>query len=184
MILTGHEIEAELMRGVIHIDPFERQYLNPNSYNYRLAADLRICRDDVLDPTEPGNWATVRIPEEGFILRPHVLYLGSTIERIGSFSYVPSLIGRSSLGRLGMFLQTSADLGNLGAIHSWTLEIKVVQKLRIYAGMIAGQVSFWRPAGDIHPYSGVYHKFSGATPSQRLGKHLIGVDDTNGSRDS
>jgi dCTP deaminase len=167
MILTGDEIRTERASGKITIDPFDDTQLNPNSYNYRLAPDLRVSADAVLDASEPGKWRPIRISEEGIILEPHTLYLGSTVELIGSPHYVASLIGRSSLGRLGMFLQASADLGNLGAIHCWTLEIKVVQRLRIYANMLAGQVSFWRPQGNIRLYSGVYDGFSDATPSQR-----------------
>src|SRR5438445_9066312 len=124
MILSGDEIRSELARPTITLDPFDVAQLNPNSYNYRLAPEIWICADPCLDPARPGTWTSVRIPEEGFVLEPNKLYLGSTAERIGSSSYVPSLIGRSSLGRLGMFLQTSADLGNLGATHCWTLEIK------------------------------------------------------------
>ena len=167
MILSGDEIRFEMSRGNITIDPFESAQLNPNSYNYRLASDIKVCADQVLDPMVRPAWTTVRIPNEGFVLEPHKLYLGATVERIGSSLYVPSLIGRSSLGRLGMFLQTSADLGNLGASHCWTLEIKVVQQLRIYANMFAGQVSFWRPKGTVRLYSGVYETFDLATPFQR-----------------
>lgn len=172
MILTGSEIEAELARGTIRIEPFDRHQLNPNSYNYRLAANIRICAEVPLDPARQSDWRIVTIPDEGLVLEPHVLYLASTVERIGSRSYVPSLIGRSSLGRLGMFLQTSADLGNLGDAHCWTLEITVVQKLRIYAGMLAGQICFWRTRGLVHLYSGVYHAFNDATPTRRNNTRL------------
>jgi dCTP deaminase len=167
MILTGDEIRVELQRGMITLDPFDPAQLNPNSYNYRLASELRICADPVLDPRQPGTWTTVQIPHEGVVLDPGRLYLGSTVERIGSSRYVASLIGRSSLGRLGMFLQTSADLGNLGATHCWTLEIKVVQRLRIYTDMLAGQVSFWKPTGKVSLYAGVYDTFDRATPYQQ-----------------
>lgn len=166
MILTGDEIRVELGRGNITIDPFESTQLNPNSYNYRLAPEIKVSTERTLDASETGTWTPFRIPDEGFVLEPHHLYLGSTVERIGSSVYVPSLIGRSSLGRLGMFLQTSADLGNLGSIHCWTLEIKVVQRLRVYANMFAGQVSFWRPKGNIRSYSGRYNSFDRATPFQ------------------
>jgi dCTP deaminase len=167
MILTGDEIRVELQRGTITLDPFDPDQLNPNSYNYRLASALTICTDPVLDPRQSGRWTTVQIPDEGLVLEPGRLYLGSTVERIGSSRYVTSLIGRSSLGRLGMFLQTSADLGNLGATHCWTLEIKVVQRLRVYADMLAGQVSFWKPRGRVSLYAGLYDTFDCATPPQQ-----------------
>ncbi|MGW0730874.1 dCTP deaminase domain-containing protein, partial [Streptomyces mirabilis] len=82
---------------------------------------------------------------------------------IGSTVFVPSLIGRSSLGRLGVFLQYSADLGNVGSCHRWTLEIKVVQPTRVYAGMTAGQVTFWSTVGAELAYAGRFGRINEAT---------------------
>lgn len=104
------------------------------------------------------------MPSNGFILFPGRLYLASTIEIIGSHDYVTILIGRSSLGRLGMFLTASADLGNLGSPHCWTLEIKVVQPLVIYPHMKVGQVSFWMPMGKRTSYSGPYSGYDNPAP--------------------
>src|SRR5438309_7858230 len=104
MILTGEEIQLEVGRGRITIEPFHVGQLNPNSYNYRLSPEITICTDSLLDPIRRGEWSCMHIPDDGLVLEPHRLYLGSTIESIGSDVYVPSLIGRSSLGRLGMFL--------------------------------------------------------------------------------
>lgn len=53
-----------------------------------------------------------------------------------------SLIGRSSTGRLGLFLQVSADLGHTGAEHKWTLELVAAKPIKIYPNMIIGQISF------------------------------------------
>ena len=164
MILTGTEIEREVSRERISISPFRPEQLNPNSYNYRLARLLRTSSDSRLDARGNQDWKTIEIPLEGLVLHPRRVYLGSTVEAFGSVRYVPTLMGRSSLGRLGMFLQVSADLGNLGTAHCWTLEITVVQKLRIYPEMIVGQVAFWRPMGEMTMYSGRYHDFSGPTP--------------------
>ena len=165
MILTGPEIKQSVERGHIIIEPFALAQLNPNSYNYRLDAAVLITRDPHLEAHKSQHWQTVELPKAGLILEPGKLYLGSTVECIGSERYIPSLIGRSSMGRLGMFLQLSADLGNIGSAHCWTLEITVVQRLRVYPGMIVGQIAFWRPLGPVNFYSGNYHQFSGPTPS-------------------
>jgi len=158
MILSGHEISRCVKAGTIVIDPFTPDQVNPNSYNYRLGPWIRMtCPDRNQDSKRV---VTIRIPEEGLLLMPKRVYLGHTAEAIGSSSYVTSLIGRSSVGRLGLYLQISADLGNLGAAHAWTLEICVVQPLRIYSGMKIGQVSFWRPIGVSECYSGVYTDYS------------------------
>ncbi len=165
MILTGEAITEAVEDGRICIDPFDREQVNPNSYNYRLSPVLRVITEEVAEPGASPRLEEIDIPpEEGYVLRPGRVYLGTTMESIGSAHYVPSLIGRSSLGRLGVFLQISADLGQLGAVHQWTLEIVATQSVRVYAGMKAGQVSFWRPQGDRMPYSGHYGTRSDPAP--------------------
>ncbi|MET8605673.1 deoxycytidine deaminase [Streptomyces rubiginosohelvolus] len=164
MILSGPAIEEAVAAGEIMIDPFERDLLNPNSYNYRLGSTLKVLTSRPADPRVPADTTTVVLPQEGYVLEPGVVYLGATVERIGSAETVTSLIGRSSMGRLGCFLQISADLGQLGAVHCWTLEITVVQPLRIYPGMRIGQVSFWRATGGRMPYEGHYGHISEPSP--------------------
>lgn len=169
MILTGPEIIRQRRAGRITLEPFDETQVNPNSYNYRLGATLRTHRNRLIDMKEDSAVEEHLIGEEGILLQPGRVYLGTTVERIGSDFFVPSLIGRSSLGRLGVFLQVSADLGNLGAIHQWTLEIVVCQTIRLYAGMIIGQVSFWRPIGNHLRYNGYFGSFSEAvTPRSDL----------------
>lgn len=160
MILTGSEIRQEVKNGRIVVEPFDETCLNPNSYNYHLGKRIKIAPLEVIDPKQKMAWNEIEIPEEGLILQPNHLYLGNTLEKIGSSYFVTSLIGRSSVGRLGLYLQLSADLGQLGAIHHWTLEMTVVQPLRLYKGMVIGQVSFWMPVGEIVSYNGVYGTIS------------------------
>lgn len=156
MILTGKEIQREVQRARIIIDPFDEKCLNPNSYNYHLGSKIKLAPLRLIDERENHLWPEMELSDEGFLLEPHRLYLGHTVERIGSHSFVTSLIGRSSLGRLGLYLQISADLGNLGAIHCWTLEMHVVQPFKVYKGMVIGQVSFWKPWGEKKYYHGIY----------------------------
>lgn len=156
MILTGSAIKEAVERGEITFEPFDADMVNPNSVNYRLGPQLKVQTGSVADPRRPAQLETIDLPAAGYVLQPGITYLGSTVERIGSHHYVPSLIGRSSLGRLGCFLQVSADLGQLGSVHQWTLEIVVVQPLRVYPGMRTGQVSFWEPRGQAMPYLGTY----------------------------
>lgn len=165
MILTGTAIAEAVGSGAICIEPFAADMVNPNSYNYRLGPVLRVIDEDVADPNTSPRLTEIHISsDEGYVLQPQRVYLGTTAERIGSRHYVPSLIGRSSLGRLGLFLQISADLGQLGAEHQWTLEIVATQPIRVYAGMRIGQVSFWQPQGDKMPYSGHYGTRSDPAP--------------------
>lgn len=153
MILTGSEITRCVQKGTIVIEPFHPAQVNPNSYNYRLGDYLLHKRDD-------GEYETINLPPEGIVLEPHRVYLGNTFETLGSQEYAMSLIGRSSTGRLGLFLQVSADLGHTGSVHKWTLEIVAAKKIRIYPGMIIGQISFWDNYGEVALYSAGYSNYS------------------------
>lgn len=169
MILSGQQIAEEVRLGRIVIDPFAEVDLNPNSYNYHLGTSVKFAPacGQPHDPSQSEEWVSEPITPQGVILYPSRLYLSHTRERIGSSVFVPSLIGRSSVGRLGLFVQVSADLGQLGAIHCWTLELAVVQPLRIYAGMRIGQVSFWVAKGYRSRYRGEYAHHSGPREYQR-----------------
>lgn len=151
MILTGHAIGEAVRRGDIHIEPFDEACLGPNSYDYRLQPELVI-----LEHGETAAPRRVTIPDTGFTLEPGRLYLGATEESIGSDRYAMTLLGRSSLGRLGLYLNITADLGHIGAISNWTLELKVVQPLIVYPRMRIGQVAFWTSEGTTNAYNGRY----------------------------
>lgn len=160
MILTAFEIETCVRNEQIVIDPFDPSQLNPNSYNYRLGSDIAEVSPDVSLGDYESEPFLRPIPKEGYVLKPGRLYLSATLEKVGSSSYVTSLIGRSSIGRLGLFLQLTADLGNLGPAHRWTLELTCIQPIRIYAEMLIGQVSFWAPKGEYKHYTGQYTQHS------------------------
>ena len=166
MILTGPEIATQVKKRRIILQPFSQAQVNPNSYNYRLGSHLITFQNDIIDPKHPLVSSHRIIGKDGFLLRPGRLYLAHTMEKIGSDHYTTNLIGRSSMGRLGLWLQVTADLGHVGAHHHWTLEMKVVQPLRVYAGMEIGQVTFWRNAGKITTrYEGKYAHDITAEPS-------------------
>ena len=159
MILTGYEIKKRVEKGEITIRPFCQKRINPNSYNYRLANIIIEINENIIDPKKESSTIKYNIQKNGFILYPGKIYLAHTIEIIGSDKYVMSLIGRSTLGRLGLWLQVCADLGHTGTKQRWTLELKVTQPLRVYAGMNIGQVSFWKVHGKEKTlYKGLYHK--------------------------
>lgn len=148
MILSGLKIKEELKNKKIFIEPYNDTLMNPNSYNYRLGDELLEIQDEIIDSKKKTKYKKIKLPEEGYVLKPHKLYLGSTLEKLGSSEYVTQLIGRSSIGRLGLFLQVTAPLGHVGCNHHWTLELKAVQPLRIYPRMKIGQVTFWKIEGD------------------------------------
>ena len=151
MILTGSEIRAQL-GGNIVIDPFEEEQLNPNSYNMRLHNELLVYEEIVLDMHRPNRFRRYTIPEDGLVLQPNQLYLGRTVERTETRNLVPMLEGRSSVGRLGLFVHVTAGFGDVGFCGYWTLEMFAVQPVRIYAGVAVCQVFYHTLEGAVTEY--------------------------------
>ena len=108
MILSGLEIKRQAAEGNIKIEPFDDKLLNPNSYNLRLHNELLIYEDEVLDMKKPLSTKTIVIPEDGLVLEPGRLYLGRTVEKTATNRFVPMLEGRSSVGRLGLYIHVTA----------------------------------------------------------------------------
>lgn len=83
MILTGPQIKEEVEHGSIEIAPFSSQQLNPNSYNYRLAPTLYEVETptDIRAASQIGQ--KIVLGDDGYLLQPQRLYLGSTVEKIG-----------------------------------------------------------------------------------------------------
>ncbi len=156
MILTWSKIIEEVQNKNIILEPFDISQINPNSYNYRLGNRLR--KFDYID-NEKHFFFEEEIPETWYKLVPHQLYLAATFETIGSSKYMISLIGRSSMGRLWLFLQLSANIGHTGTCHKWTLELVSTKPFIIYPYMKIGQVSFWVNQWEVIHYDGLYNKF-------------------------
>jgi len=167
MILTKQEILRQVSKRNITISPFDTNLLNPNSYNYRLDCEL-LEFDIPLDCKKKSMPKKITLTDDGYILQPNKLYLANTYESIGSTKFVTQLIGRSSVGRLGLFLQITAPLGHVGTNHNWTLELKVVQPVKIYPLMKIGQVTFWKIKGrkNNNYINGEYKKYSKAQISK------------------
>src|SRR4051794_3276727 len=151
MILSGDEIYTNLGRDIV-IDPFDESRLNPNSYNLTLHDELLTYEEVVLDMREPNRTRRLRIPKEGLVLTPQKLYLGRTAERTETHNFVPMIEGRSSIGRLGLFVHVTAGFGDVGFCGYWTLEMFAVQPVRIYAGVPICQIFYHQLCGDIVEY--------------------------------
>ena len=166
MILSGKEIKKQVKEGSIAIDPFTDDQINPNSYNLRLHPDLLVYDNDILDMREKNSASPLAIPENGLLLEPHKLYLGRTVERTSTDKYVPMLEGRSSVGRLGLFIHITAGFGDIGFDGFWTLEIFCVQPIRIYSGLEICQIFYHTIDGDFDLYrSKKYQSNKGVQPS-------------------
>jgi dCTP deaminase len=151
MILSGHEIRAQL-GGNIVIDPFDESRLNPNSYNLALYHELMIYEEVELDMRKSNRVRRVIIPEDGLVINPGRLYLGRTVERTETHNLVPMIEGRSSIGRLGLFVHVTAGFGDAGFRGYWTLEMFAVQPVRVYAGVPICQIFYHDIRGEVTEY--------------------------------
>lgn len=166
MILTGKEIKKKISEKKILIEPYEENLLNPNSYNLRLHNELLVYKKFPLDMKSPLETEKIIIPETGFLLEPGTLYLGRTLEYTETYDLVPMLEGRSSIGRLGMYVHITAGFGDVGFRGFWTLEISVIHPLIVYAGVQICQIFYHTVEGEITEYkSGKYQGNQGIQPS-------------------
>lgn len=151
MILTGAEIRKNLGSNIV-IDPFRDDKLNPNSYNLTLHNELLTYEEVVLDMRYPNRVRRITIPETGIVLSPNQLYLARTVERTETYNLVPMIEGRSSIGRLGLFVHVTAGIGDVGFCGYWTLEMFAVQPVRIYPGVSICQILYHQVVGEVSEY--------------------------------
>ncbi len=165
MILSGREIERRLGKDVV-IEPFNKEQVNPNSYNLCLHNELFVYKTRELDMRKKHELEKVMLPEEGLLLETGKLYLGRTVEYTKTENLVPMLEGRSSIGRLGLFIHVTAGFGDVGFAGFWTLEIFCVQPIRIYPGVQICQIFYHTIEGDFDTYKkGKYQNNQGVQPS-------------------
>ncbi len=165
MILSGKEIKRRLDKDII-IKPFNPLQLNPNSYNLRLHNELLTYNEPILDMKKEHTLQKIIIPEKGFVLESKKLYLGRTIEYTKTEQLVPMLEGRSSIGRLGLFIHITAGFGDVGFSGYWTLEMFCVQPVRIYPSVEICQIFYHTIEGDFVRYeSNKYQNNRGIQPS-------------------
>jgi len=151
MVLSGLEIKRQLGENII-IDPFDESRLNPNSYNLTLHDELMVYEEVVLDMKKPNRVRRITIPPEGLDLHANQLYLARTAERTETHNLVPMIEGRSSVGRLGLFVHVTAGFGDVGFCGYWTLEMFAVQPVRIYPGVAICQIFYHEISSDFEEY--------------------------------
>ncbi|MAJ97448.1 dCTP deaminase [bacterium] len=163
MILSDSEILKAVERGDIVITPFKKEMLGSNSYDVHLSKHLAQYTDDILDAKKHNEVNHFEIPQDGFVLMPGELYLGSTQEYTETHKHVPFLEGKSSTGRLGIDIHATAGKGDVGFCGYWTLEISVSKPVRVYEGMPIGQLIYYVVEGNtMNPYNKkVSAKYSG-----------------------
>jgi dCTP deaminase len=174
MILSDRSLRESIASGRIVVDPFDPATVQPSSIDVRVDRMFRVFRNhsaSVLDVKLDLSGLTELIevePDGVFMLHPGEFALGSTLERVTvPDDLVARIEGKSSLGRLGLLIHSTAGFIDAGFAGHVTLELANVASLpiTIYPGMKIGQISFMEmttPAD--HPYG------SGATGSKYQGQ--------------
>jgi dCTP deaminase len=162
VVLSDRTIREEIESGRIVIDPFEASNVQPSSVDVRVDRKFRVfhnARYPYIDVRQPMDDLTELVEvsgEEPFILHPGEFVLGQTLERVTlPNDLVARLEGKSSLGRLGLLIHSTAGFVDSGFSGNLTLELSNVANLpiTIYHGMPIGQISFMRMDGPVErPY--------------------------------
>ena len=162
MVLSDRTIRAEIEAGRIVIDPFDAELIQPSSIDVRVDRRFRVfnnARYPYIDVRQPMDGLTELVEVTGgepFILHPGEFVLGQTMEQVSlPDDLVARLEGKSSLGRLGLLIHSTAGFVDSGFSGNLTLELSNVANLpiTIYHGMPIGQISFMRMDGPVEsPY--------------------------------
>ncbi len=183
MVLSDRDIKAEIAAGRIGIDPLVPENIQPASVDVRLGSNFRIFRNSshaFIDPLtdQPGLTEEVEVEEGGaFILQPGQFALGTTFECISvPDDILGKLEGKSSLGRMGLMIHSTAGYVDPGWVGEITLELSNVATLPIvlHPGMRIGQMSFERMSSPVErPYGSEglgshYQGQRGASPAHKL----------------
>ena len=161
-VLSDRDIRAAIASGEVRIDPYDARDLQPSSVDLHLDRSFRVFRNnryafiDVRSP-QPDLTELLRVDDdEPFILHPGEFVLGQTVEWVElPNDLVARLEGKSSLGRLGLLIHSTAGYVDPGWRGNLTLELSNVANLPIalYFGMRIGQISFFRMSSPVdRPY--------------------------------
>ena len=173
MILSDRTIREELDAGRIVIDPLDLTCIQPSSVDLHIDRFFRVFRNhtlgfiDVKQNLEDLTELVEIGEDDAFILHPGEFVLGSTLERVSlPIDLVARLEGKSSLGRLGLLIHSTAGFVDAGWDGQLTLELSNVANLPItlYPGMKIGQISFIRmttPADVPYGSAAVGSKYQG-----------------------
>ena len=175
MVLSDGTIRRLISAGDLIVEPYDESLVQPSSIDVRVAGQFRVFHNNrrpFIDVREPIDDLTELVEiDEGspFILHPGEFVLGSTLERVGlPDNLVARLEGKSSLGRLGLLIHSTAGFIDPGWDGTVTLELSNVARLpiTIHLGMKIGQLSFMaldKPAERPYGHPALGSKYQGQT---------------------
>jgi len=188
MILTGPEIKKEIELGNIQIEPYDESNVQPASVDLTLGTGVRVYTSQVmfdetyswradalkgenlfarvdraLDPKSPHDTIFLEATDDGFLIKPGILYLMHTQERLHTDKYVSVLDGKSSIGRLGVVVHLTAGYGDPGFNGQYTLEVTCVHPIILYPKMKIAQMRFHTLQGEVDLSYATRGHYNGAT---------------------
>ena len=166
MILTGIQIKEECYKSRIKISPFNEEHITTNSFDLTLGDTLLKYENQLIDAKLPQDFQEIKIDKNGYQMNSGDFLLGHSNEKLGSDHFVPIIHGRSSVARLGLFVHVTADLIDIGWHGQVTFQFYSTLPVKLYPGMRIGQVTFWKPKGEIILYKGKYQNSEGPNSSQ------------------
>ena len=180
-MLSDKDIKKALKDKWIEISPLEKTFIQPSSVDLRVGTEFRVFENHKyshIDPKAPQEDLTTLVEatkNEPFVLHPGEFVLGTTYEKVAlSNKIVARLEGKSSLGRIGLLIHSTAGFVDPGFSGYLTLELSNVANLpiKIYPEMKIGQISFYylnsvseAKYGDRN-YGSKYQGQEGPTPSK------------------
>lgn len=165
MILTGKSIEEFVSSGDISISPFSPKHVTTNSYDLTLGNKFIRYTEKIMDPKRENQHDVIECGPEGIMLHKGDFLLAHSVEKLGSKKYVPIIHAKSSIARMGLFVHVTADLIDIGSFGCVTFQLHSTLPIRLFPGMKIGQVTFWKPLGEIILYDGKYQGSEGPRAS-------------------
>lgn len=182
MVLSGESIVEHINEGSIFVEPYNPELVSINSIDIRLGPDMYIQDTPYFDgrpvpinpmddPAKNYRQLTPRLVDlkfngkswfyDSFLLEPGYLYLGTTLEKIGTkyrdsndYQIVPTMNAKSTAGRLGITVALCAGMGDIGYHSRWALEIRVTKPIYLPIGAVIGQVVFHKCCPSEQKYNG------------------------------
>lgn len=178
-ILSGPQIRDEVGWKTIEIEPYDEKRVQPNSVDLTLGAGVSVYASVTklgptqkdrhylrslemsealmlhpggLDPKRKNDTYQFQLDDSGWEVKPGILYLMHTAERIHTKKFVTQLNGKSSIARLGVIVHFTAAYGETGFNGQYTLEVSAMHSVRLYPGMAIAQAVFYQVYGQTEDY--------------------------------
>ena len=196
-ILTGPQIRDEISWKTIEVDPYDENRVQPNSVDLTLGigvtvyasvtklgptkeerhhcsslelSEALVLHPGGLDPRKKNITYGFQMDESGWSVKPGILYLMHSAERVHSKKFVMQLNGKSSLARLGIIVHFTAAFFETGFNGQCTFEVSAMHPVRLYPGMAIAQAVYYTTYGQVEDYREKGHyvgdSAKGAVPSR------------------